>query len=188
MVLIGMWHRCYDKFPAMGRGGMEWECLCIIVGQPGFKGHSSWLDVQVWRTKVWNGFGMVLTFHYVAIGWIFFALPTPDLSWRVLGLLTGAFIMQNGNKQNLFQWRVLGRVIVKALLLFAIINLLMALISPLPALGRISAYNSLFPGRGAISIWRRSCGGHTISAFTVLKQCSRLIVWRQEKNQQMNIG
>ena len=88
MVLIGMWHGVTINFLLWG----VWHGVGMFVHNrwsTWFKGHSSWLDVQVWRTKVWNVFGMVLTFHYVAIGWIFFALPTPDLSWRVLGLLTG---------------------------------------------------------------------------------------------------
>jgi hypothetical protein len=43
--------------------------------------------------------------------------------------------------------RFARNVIVKALLLFAALNLLLALARPLPLLGRISAYNHLFPGR-----------------------------------------
>jgi hypothetical protein len=39
------------------------------------------------------------------------------------------------------------RVLVKALVLFVLANLLFALVYPLPGLGRLSAYNVLFPGR-----------------------------------------
>ena len=74
--------------------------------------------------------------------------------------------MQNRDKQNLFQWRVLGRVIVKALLLFAIINLLMALISPLPALGRISAYNLLFPGRERFPFGEDPAAAYNFSLYS----------------------
>jgi hypothetical protein len=38
-------------------------------------------------------------------------------------------------------------VIVKAFILFILVNLIFALFEPLPGLGRISAYNHLFPGR-----------------------------------------
>ncbi len=34
-------------------------------------------------------FSTLLTFHYVALGWVFFALPDPGLSLRVLGKLFG---------------------------------------------------------------------------------------------------
>lgn len=40
-----------------------------------------------------------------------------------------------------------ARVLAKALLLFFLLNLLYALLQPQPALGRISLYNRLFPGR-----------------------------------------
>lgn len=55
--------------------------------------------------------------------------------------------MQNESSENFFQWRIIGRVLIKAVVLFALVNLLLTTISPLPALGRISAYNWLFPGR-----------------------------------------
>jgi hypothetical protein len=38
-------------------------------------------------------------------------------------------------------------VIIKALVLFLLLNLIFALVWPIPPLGRISAYNSIFPGR-----------------------------------------
>ena len=38
-------------------------------------------------------------------------------------------------------------IILKALGLFVILNIFFTLSDPLPALGQISAYNSLFPGR-----------------------------------------
>ena len=41
----------------------------------------------------------------------------------------------------------LRNVLIKALLLFALVDVLVALIDPLPALGRLSAYNTLLPGR-----------------------------------------
>ncbi len=44
-------------------------------------------------------------------------------------------------------FRFARNVLIKTLLLFAAFNLLFALARPLPLLGRISAYNRLFPGR-----------------------------------------
>jgi hypothetical protein len=41
----------------------------------------------------------------------------------------------------------IGRVVAKAALLFILINLIFVYLYPLPFLGRISAYNSIFPGR-----------------------------------------
>ncbi len=39
------------------------------------------------------------------------------------------------------------RVLVKALALFVVVNVLFALLNPVPWLGQLSAYNALFPGR-----------------------------------------
>ncbi len=34
--------------------------------------------------------GIFLTFNYVALGWVFFALPSPAISWQVFLKLWGA--------------------------------------------------------------------------------------------------
>jgi len=47
-------------------------------------------------------------------------------------------------------WPALGRVLLKALLLFALVNAVFAAVRPLEALGRLSLYNSLFPGRARL--------------------------------------
>jgi hypothetical protein len=46
-----------------------------------------------------------------------------------------------------FSWPFLGRVLLKALLLFIAFNLVFAALYPMGALGRVSFYNLLFPGR-----------------------------------------
>ena len=88
MVLIGMWHGVTVNFLLWG----IWHGMGMFVHNrwsAWFKGRTAWLDAQPWRRKAWDVFGMALTFHFVAIGWLFFALPTPELSWRVFGLLMG---------------------------------------------------------------------------------------------------
>ncbi|HQF70181.1 MAG TPA: hypothetical protein PLH39_02750 [Promineifilum sp.] len=47
-------------------------------------------------------------------------------------------------------WPALGRVVLKALLLFALVNAVFAAVRPLETLGRLSLYNSLFPGRARL--------------------------------------
>ncbi len=44
-------------------------------------------------------------------------------------------------------WGFIWRVLLKAFVLFAGINIVYALLNPLPVLGRLSLYNVLFPGR-----------------------------------------
>lgn len=88
MVLIGMWHGVTVNFLLWG----VWHGLGMFVHNRWsvwFKGHGAWLDVQTWRRKAWNVLGAIFTFQFVALGWLFFALPTPELSFRVMGLLFG---------------------------------------------------------------------------------------------------
>ena len=47
-------------------------------------------------------------------------------------------------------WPTLGRIALKALLLFALVNAAFAAARPLDALGRLSLYNALFPGRARL--------------------------------------
>ena len=45
------------------------------------------------------------------------------------------------------RWRAVLRLLVKALTFFIVFNAAFALLNPLPALGNLTLYNSLFPGR-----------------------------------------
>jgi hypothetical protein len=49
--------------------------------------------------------------------------------------------------QTPFNWRFMRNVVVKVVALFVALNVLFALFDPLPALGKVSGYNWLFPGR-----------------------------------------
>ncbi len=55
-----------------------------------------------------------------------------------------------GDEQPAIDWPIIGRVLLKALILFALLNALFAACRPLDALGRLSLYNSLFPGRARL--------------------------------------
>ena len=46
-----------------------------------------------------------------------------------------------------FNWRFIRNVVIKTALLFVALNVLFALTFPLPALGKISLYNVIVPGR-----------------------------------------
>jgi hypothetical protein len=56
-------------------------------------------------------------------------------------------------------------VILKALLLFLGANLLFALLDPLPALGKVSAYNRLFPGRMRLPYGENPDKAYNLSLF-----------------------
>lgn len=49
-----------------------------------------------------------------------------------------------------FVWRTVGIVLLRALVLFVVLNLVYALLNPLAFLGQISLYNLLYPGRSRL--------------------------------------
>lgn len=82
MLLIGFWHGVTWNFTLWGL----WHGLGLFI-------HNRWSDLTRVRAAAWaktplrqsilNISGAWLTFHFVALGWIFFALSSPALSWQV---------------------------------------------------------------------------------------------------------
>jgi D-alanyl-lipoteichoic acid acyltransferase DltB (MBOAT superfamily) len=88
MVLIGLWHGIAWTYTLWGL----WHGLGLFV-------HNRWVEWSRTRqppaafspfkqTLLTLG-GILLTFHFVALGWVFFALSTPAAAWRVLLVLFG---------------------------------------------------------------------------------------------------
>lgn len=89
MLLIGLWHGVTLNFVFWGL----WHGLGLFL-------QNRWSDLV--RTRYpWLGqnprlqtllrfAGILITFHFVALGWIFFALSDPALSLQVLQMLSGA--------------------------------------------------------------------------------------------------
>ena len=66
-----------------------------------------------------------------------------------------------------FTWPFLGRVLLKALLLFVAFNLLFAVLYPMGALGRISFYNLLFPGRERFPFGENSQQSYNLNLYNL---------------------
>lgn len=64
-----------------------------------------------------------------------------------------------------FKWSFILNVIIRAALLFVILNVLFALLNPLPALGQISAYNILFRGRERLPYGENSNASYNLSLY-----------------------
>ena len=87
-VLIGLWHGITLNFVLWGL----WHGLGLFA-------QNRWSDWIKPRAQLLEGrpflkgtatvLGTLLTFHYVALGWVWFALPSPQLSWQVLERLFG---------------------------------------------------------------------------------------------------
>lgn len=87
MILIGLWHGVTWNFVLWGL----WHGLGLFL-------HNRWSELTRarfarlsprWQKTLQAG-GALLTFHFVAIGLVFFALPAPSVSLRFLGTLFGA--------------------------------------------------------------------------------------------------
>ncbi|MBL8092057.1 MAG: MBOAT family protein [Anaerolineales bacterium] len=88
MLLIGFWHGVTWNFTIWGL----WHGLGLFI-------HNRWNDFTKAKSAEWantsfrqsllNVSGIIFTFHFVALGWIFFALSSPVTSWQVILKLFG---------------------------------------------------------------------------------------------------
>jgi alginate O-acetyltransferase complex protein AlgI len=88
MVLIGLWHGVTWNFALWG----AWHGVGLFA-------HNRWSEFARTRSPdrqpppllqaTLRVGGTLLTFHYVALGWVFFALPTPAVSIRFFSTLFG---------------------------------------------------------------------------------------------------
>jgi len=66
-----------------------------------------------------------------------------------------------------FTWGFVARVVVKAAILFAALNVAFALLTPLPTLGRFSAYNTLLPGRERLPYGENPAESYNLSLYNI---------------------
>ena len=89
MTLIGLWHGATVNYLIWGL----WNALGLFIHQlyadgPGKRVQSA-LSERPRAVAVYNAAATLLTFHFVAFGWIFFALPTTDLALTFIRRLFG---------------------------------------------------------------------------------------------------
>lgn len=88
MVLIGLWHGITWNFVLWG----AWHGLGLFLQNrysDWVKQKISWIDQKPIFQKSIQIFNVVLTFHFVALGWVWFALPEVTLSISVFTRLLG---------------------------------------------------------------------------------------------------
>jgi D-alanyl-lipoteichoic acid acyltransferase DltB (MBOAT superfamily) len=86
MLLIGLWHGITWNFVLWG----AWHGVGLFL-------QNRWSDFAKMRfvastprmQRALQLGGVLLTFHFVAVGWVFFALSQPVLSWHVIMKLFG---------------------------------------------------------------------------------------------------
>jgi len=88
MVLIGLWHGITWNFLAWG----IWHGMGLFIHNRWvafLKAHSNVLPPNLRSSRAVKAASVLLTFHFVTIGWVWFALPEISLSMNVLGRLFG---------------------------------------------------------------------------------------------------
>ena len=88
MMLIGLWHGVTWNFLIWG----TWHGVGLFI-------HNRWLEFYRRHFGAWTVpggvqrfltvLGTILTFNYVALSWVWFALPLPSQSWQVMLKLFG---------------------------------------------------------------------------------------------------
>jgi len=88
MVLIGLWHGITAGFALWGL----WHGLGLFL-------HNRWVALtrDYWSRhaqstaarRAYAAAGGLLTFHFVAVGWLLFGLSTPSVAWRAARILLG---------------------------------------------------------------------------------------------------
>jgi D-alanyl-lipoteichoic acid acyltransferase DltB (MBOAT superfamily) len=88
MIVIGLWHGMTLSFLVWGM----WHGIGLFVHKWWSDRTRKWqiqLNQQPSKLRLWRFTGVVLTFHFVVLGWVWFALPDFDTSLQVLLRLFG---------------------------------------------------------------------------------------------------
>lgn len=88
MVLIGLWHGITVNFFLWGL----WHGVGLFLHKMLADNTRQWhkrVTAQVWSRRLMYTGSVFVTFHFVAIGWVFFALPGPADSLTMLTRLFG---------------------------------------------------------------------------------------------------
>jgi alginate O-acetyltransferase complex protein AlgI len=88
MILIGLWHGVTFNFVFWGL----WHGLGLFLQNRWsdfLRRHYPNLQQDVRLLSALQIGGILVTFHFVALGWVFFALSEPSLSWQVFRKLFG---------------------------------------------------------------------------------------------------
>ncbi|NLG96576.1 MAG: MBOAT family protein [Chloroflexi bacterium] len=88
MLLIGLWHGVTVNFVLWGL----WHGLGLFVQNRWTDLTRGWFAARNFspgQQRAMQVFSTLLTFHFVALGWVFFVLPSPELAGKVLLTLFG---------------------------------------------------------------------------------------------------
>ena len=88
MIIIGLWHGITINFFIWGL----WHGLALFIHKMWSDRTRKWyrgLKDKRWQFRTWTAVTWFLTFNYVALGWVWFMMPTIQLSLLTFGKLLG---------------------------------------------------------------------------------------------------
>jgi alginate O-acetyltransferase complex protein AlgI len=88
MVLIGLWHGMTWNFLIWG----AWHGVGLFIHNRWYewtRSRQSGSEAPAWLRRAGQVGATLLTFHFVVLGWVWFALPNPALAVQVFGKLFG---------------------------------------------------------------------------------------------------
>lgn len=88
MIIIGLWHGITINFFIWGL----WHGLALFIHKMWSDRTRKWyrgLKDKPWQLRTWTAVTWFLTFNYVALGWVWFMMPTVQLSLLTFGKLLG---------------------------------------------------------------------------------------------------
>jgi D-alanyl-lipoteichoic acid acyltransferase DltB (MBOAT superfamily) len=84
MILIGLWHGVTWNFFLWG----VWHGLGLFIqNRWSEKVRPRFLKLPISAQRMLNIGGIVLTFNFVSLGWVFFVLPDLSTTWHVFQIL-----------------------------------------------------------------------------------------------------
>jgi D-alanyl-lipoteichoic acid acyltransferase DltB (MBOAT superfamily) len=88
MLLIGLWHGITLNFAFWGL----WHGAGLFIHNrwsEWMRPRSASLENRPGLQRTLKFSGWLLTFNFVVLGWIWFALPSPEMAWNYVRLLFG---------------------------------------------------------------------------------------------------
>lgn len=76
------------------------------------------------------------------------------------------------------KWLVIARVLIFTLVLFLACNVIFALLNPLEALGRVSLYNTILPGRERLPYGEDAAKSHNLSTYNLPAMFASHVIMR----------
>src|SRR5262245_3893135 len=84
-------------------------------------------------------------------------------------------------------WLTIARVLIIAALLFVACNVIFALLNPLEALGRVSLYNNLLPGRERLPYGENSAQSYNLSTNNIPAMCASHVIAQPKASDEFRV-